>query len=170
MGGPKCQQRKSGGFCMFGGRQRGRKYSSAFKAQTLPPCAFVFCPGNSAILLLKAWLMYADRRVDLCAWERDKEHYSDSGRWVMCAPFPPYSMDSGQLWFFFTVPVFMLLQFKSLHPPVLSSSSDSSCSSTSSHLSLLCLTLSFRSVLELSVFEWERGNACVLVFVRRAKL
>lgn len=51
---PTCQRRKSEGFCLFGGRQRGRKYSSAFKALTLPPCAFVFCPGSSATVLLKA--------------------------------------------------------------------------------------------------------------------
>lgn len=136
MDGATCQRRKSEGFCIFGGRQRGRKYSSAFKALTLPPCAFVFCPGTSVVLLLKACTQTA---VLTYVHERDKEHYSHSGRWFVCAPFPPYSMDDSQLLFLSHCATSLCCH--SLQASILPSSSDSSCSYTSSHLSPLCLSL-----------------------------
>lgn len=116
MDGATCQRRKSEGFCIFGGRQRGRKYSAAFKALTLPPWAFVFCPGISVVLLLKACTQTA---VLTYVHVRDKEHYSHSGRWFVCAPFPPYSMDDSQLVSFSLCHIFMLPQFTSLHPALL---------------------------------------------------
>lgn len=131
--------------------------STAFKALTLPPGAFVFCTGTSVTLLLKACIQIAEL---MHVHRRDKEHYSHSGSCVCTVPTIFYGRR----------PTLFLSQCASLsvRRAILSSSSDSSCSSTSSHLSPLCLSFSFRSVLELS--EWERGNACVLVFVRVAKL
>lgn len=170
MDGPTCQRRKSEGFCTFVGRQRGRKSFSAFKAVALPPRAFVFCPGTRVILLLLKACMQIAVWMHVHESERDKEHSHVVGGGLLGAQFPPYSMDDGQFFFFFTVPVFMLPQFTqaSILP-----------SSASSRLFLLLHLLSFKPSLSQSFIQvcvrapcvWrERGNACVLAFVRGAKL
>lgn len=158
MDGPTCQWRKSEGVWREAAMQGSSLLlSAAFKALTLPLGAFVFCTGTSVSLLLKDCIQIAEL---MHVHHRDKEHYSHSGSCVRTVPTIFYGWR----------PTLFLSQRASLsvHRAILSSSSDSSCSSTSSRSSPLCLSFSFRSVLELS--EWERGNACILVFVGVAKL
>lgn len=64
---------------------------------------------------------------------------------------------------------FWSLYCHSLRASILPTSSHSSCSSTSSHLSPFCLSL-FIQVFIRALLEWERGNACIFVIVREAKL
>lgn len=169
MDGPTCQRRKSEGFCTFVGRQRGRKSFSAFKAVALPPRAFVFCPGTRVILLLlKACMQIA---VWIHVHERERQRaFSRGGRWFVGCTVPTIFYGRRPILLFFTVPVFMLPQFTqaSILP-----------SSASSRLFLLLHLLSFKPSLSQSFIQVcvrapcvrrERGNACVLAFVRGAKL
>lgn len=160
---PRVSRGKVRGFvCLVGGSKAGSTPLHLKLSHFLPVLLY---SAQVVLPFCCSRLTYADSSVDVRAWERQRALL----RWweVVCL---------------FTVPTIFYgrrptvsfslcrsLCCHNLEASLLPPSSDSSCSSTSSHLSLLCLSLPFRSVLELFVFEWERGNACVFVFEGRVK-